>query len=445
MSALARWFNANGHFVAGYDRTETPLTEKLQSEGIEICFEDDEKLLPKSVIEHKANTLIVYTPAIPAAHTQYNYFKNAGYTLLKRSEVLGEITKSHFTIAVAGTHGKTTTSSMIAHILKSSGCNVTAFVGGIMTNYKSNVIIGENNKDSIVVVEADEFDRSFLTIHPDVAIITSVDADHLDIYGTKNALKKTFKEFIGNIKKGGKLFIEKVTHDDLGLKKIKDIKIKTYGLSMGEIKVDDLKVENSVMVFDYLGKNRIKDLKLSVPGLHNVENAVGAISASYAIGCSDDDILNGIESYKGVKRRFEYIIKTDDLVYIDDYAHHPEEISSLLMSIRMLYPESKMTVIFQPHLYSRTRDFAEEFSESLSIADEVILLDIYPAREQAIEGIDANMLLENILVEQKELCTKENLIETLKGKELEVLLTVGAGDIDTMVKPISELMNEQIR
>lgn len=439
MSALARWFHANGHFVAGYDRTQTELTKQLQSEGITVQFEDDEALLPKPVIEEIDKTLVVYTPAIPDSHTQYNYIKETGYALLKRSEVLGEITKSNFTIAVAGTHGKTTTSSMIAHILKNSGCNCTAFVGGIMTNYNSNILIGEDNKDNIVVVEADEFDRSFLTIHPDIAVITSVDADHLDIYGTQKALKNTFKEFIGNIKKGGKLFIEEVTNDDLGTKAFKKhIEIQTYGLSMGAIRTANLTVENAKMTFDYKGKGEVNALKLPIPGLHNVENAVGAISATYAVGCDEDQIKNGLESYKGVKRRFEYIINSENLVYIDDYAHHPEEISSLLDSIRLMYPKNKITVVFQPHLYSRTRDFAAEFSDSLSIADEVLMLDIYPAREKPIDGVNAEMLLEDMDVAHKELCTKSNLIEKLKNRKLEVLLTVGAGDIDTVVKPIKE-------
>lgn len=442
MSALARWFNANGHFVAGYDRTETVLTKHLQSEGIDIHFEDNEKLLPESIVAKKENTLVVYTPAIPNSHAEYTHFKTVGYTLLKRSEVLGEITKLHFTIAVAGTHGKTTISSMIAHILKSSGRNCTAFVGGIMTNYNSNVLIGNCEKDCIMVVEADEFDRSFLTIYPNMAIVTSVDADHLDIYGTKKNLKNTFRQFIDNIKKNGRLFIEKVTSDDLRIKKLKNINISSYGLSMGDVQTNHIKAENGAMVFDYKGKNEIKNLKLFVPGLHNVENAIAAISVANFIGCNDDEIINGIETYKGVKRRFEYIIKSDQLVYIDDYAHHPEEINSLLSSIRMLYPESKMTIVFQPHLYSRTRDFAKEFSDSLSKSDEVILLDIYPARELPIEGVNAEMILENIEVEQKEICRKEHLIELLKGKKMDVLLTLGAGDIDTLVQPIKETFFE---
>lgn len=438
MSAIARWFKANGHFVAGYDRTETELTKNLQSEGIEIHFEDDETLLPEAVIKEIDKTLVIYTPAIPDSHTQYNYIKGAGYKLLKRSEVLGEITKTQFTIAVAGTHGKTTTSSMIAHILNASGKNCTAFIGGIMTNYDSNILIGKNPEESIIVVEADEFDRSFLTIHPDIAIITSVDADHLDIYGTKNALKKTFREFIGNIKPNGQLFIEEMSAQDLGVKNLKGINVDTYGLSMGSIKTNNLDIQNAKMSFDYKGKFEANDLKLPMPGLHNVENCVGAISAAGEIGISVTEITSAIESYRGVKRRFEYILDTDDLVYIDDYAHHPEEISSLLDSIKLMYPKNKMTVVFQPHLYSRTRDFASGFRESLSIADEVLMLNIYPAREKPIDGVNAEMLLENLDVVHKELCTKSNLIEKLKNRKLEILLTVGAGDIDTVVKPIKE-------
>ena len=441
MSALARWFKANGKFVAGYDRTQTKLTNELRSEGIDIHFEDDETLLPDVVVNERDKTLVVYTPAIPDSHMQYNYIKDAGYTLLKRSEVLGEITRTHFTIAVAGTHGKTTTSSMIAHILNASGKNCTAFVGGIMTNYNSNILIGKNPEESIVVVEADEFDRSFLTIHPDVAVITSVDADHLDIYGTKKSLQKTFREFIGNIKKGGQLYIEELSAEILEVDNLKHIKVNTYGLSMGQIKTDNLDIVNSKMLFDYRGKVEIKGLKLSMPGLHNVENCVGAISASNEVDCTDDEIRAAIQSYRGVKRRFEYILDTEHLVYIDDYAHHPEEINSLLESVKLLYPNKKMTVVFQPHLFSRTRDFAAEFSESLSIADEVLMLDIYPAREKPIEGIDSNMLIEELKVEHKELCTKSNLIDVLKNRKLEVLLTVGAGDIDTLIQPIKEAFN----
>lgn len=442
MSALARWFHANGHIVKGYDRAQSELTEKLAEEGIAIHFEDSVEMIPEEIKAQKKDTLVVYTPAIPESHSELSYLKGAGFTLLKRSQVLGEITKANFTIAVAGTHGKTTTSSMIAHILKNSGCNCTAFVGGIMTNYDSNLLIGEDNKDNIIVVEADEFDRSFLTIHPDIAIITSVDPDHLDIYGTKNTLEKTFKEFISNIKENGKLFIEEMTSKKLGAKSLRQLNFKTYGLSMGDIRVENMTVDDGSMTFDYKGVDEINGLNLSVPGLHNVENAVGAISASLSIGCDNDQIINGIETYKGVKRRFEYIIKSDDLVYVDDYAHHPEEIISLLESIKMLYSDKKMTVVFQPHLFSRTRDFAMDFSDSLSIADEVILLDIYPARESPIDGVNSEMLLENIDVEHKEVCSKENLVGLLESRELEVLLTVGAGDIDTMVQPIKKALKK---
>lgn len=440
MSALARWFNANGYFVAGYDKTFTPLTQKLEAEGIAVHYEDSIELIPSKVTLDKTS-MIVYTPAVPKEHLEFNFLKDNGFEILKRSQVLGELTKNYFTIAVAGTHGKTTTSSMIAHILKASGKNCTAFVGGIMANYDSNLIIGTKREDSVIVVEADEFDRSFLTLHPDIAVITAVDADHLDIYGSADSLKDSFKEFINNIKKNGKLFIEEKSATKLDMTSLELIDFETYGLEKGQIHANKISAKDGQFNFDFNGsKSEIKEIVLPLPGFHNVENCVAAISVAGELHVDRDQIKKALNEYKGVKRRFEYIIKTDGLVFIDDYAHHPEEIRALLKSVRTLYPEKKITVIFQPHLFTRTRDFADGFSETLSLADEVILLDIYPARERPIIGVNSEMLLEGISSEIKSVCPKEELIEKLEFKKMEVLITAGAGDIDALVQPIKQAL-----
>ena len=443
MSALARWFNANGYFVAGYDKTVTPLTQKLEAEGISVHYEDSIELIPDKVVSDNKTAMIVYTPAVPKEHLEFNFLKDNGFEILKRSQVLGELTKNYFTIAVAGTHGKTTTSSMIAHILKSSGRNCTAFVGGIMANYDSNLIIGNDGVDNVIVVEADEFDRSFLTLHPDIAVITAVDADHLDIYGSADSLKDSFKDFIRNIKNNGKLFIEEKSAQKIDVERLNVVNFKTYGLENGQINAEKTSVLDGEFKFDFNGSNtKIKELILPLPGFHNVENCVAAISVADELNIDAENIRKALSEYKGVKRRFEYIIKTNDLVFIDDYAHHPEEIRALLKSVRALFPEKKITVIFQPHLFTRTRDFAQGFSETLSLADEVILLDIYPARELPINGVNSEMLLTAISSGVKGVCTKEALIDELKNKDLEVLITVGAGDIDALVQPIKEALEK---
>lgn len=439
MSALARWFNANNYFVAGYDKTITPLTQKLEAEGISVHYEDSVELIPTKVSSDNKTSLIVYTPAVPIEHLEFNFLKDNGFEILKRSQVLGELSKNYFTIAVAGTHGKTTTSSMIAHILKSSGRNCTAFVGGIMANYDSNLIIGKDVEDNIIVVEADEFDRSFLTLHPDIAVITAVDADHLDIYGSADSLKDSFKDFIRNIKKNGKLFIEEKSARKIDMETLDQVDFETYGLESGQIHAEKTSVLNGEFNFDFNGTNtQINDLTLPLPGFHNVENCVAAISVADELKIDTENIRKALNEYKGVKRRFEYIIRTNDLIFIDDYAHHPEEIRALLKSTRALFPTKKITVIFQPHLFTRTRDFADEFSETLSLADEVILLDIYPARELPIDGVNSEMLLTAINSSEKGVCAKEELIGELENKYLDVLITVGAGDIDALVQPIKE-------
>jgi len=441
MSALARWFSANGYYVAGYDKTSTSLTKALESEGIAVHYSDSVALIPTPVVSDKSKSLIVYTPAVPKDHQEYNFLKNEGFETLKRSQVLGELTKDNFTIAVAGTHGKTTTSSIIAHILKSSGINCTAFVGGIMTNYNSNLIIGKAGADNVIVVEADEFDRSFLTLHPDIAIITAVDADHLDIYGSADSLKDSFKDFIKNIKENGKLFIEERSAGKFSIENFEGVNVETYGLQNGAIHSNGVSVHNGSFNFDYQrGVKLIKGVKLLLPGFHNAENSIAAISVALDLNVKEEAIKSAIENFKGVKRRFEYIINSANLVFIDDYAHHPEEIKALLNSVKALFPNKKITVIFQPHLFTRTRDFADQFSESLSLANEVLLLEIYPARELPIDGVSSSMLLEKITADQKLVCSKEDLIDKLLSLDLEVVLTVGAGDIDAMVLPIKNAL-----
>lgn len=443
MSALARWFNHNGFAVAGYDRTPTALTSKLEAEGIAVHFEDAVENIPTAVKNNFDNSLIVVTPAIPKGHKEMNFLKQKGYKFHKRSEVLGLISTNFHLVAVAGTHGKTTTSSMIAHLLKHAGRDITAFLGGIATNYESNYIASEQaTGKSIAVVEADEFDRSFLTLHPDVAVVTSADADHLDIYGDKSQLEKSFKEFISQVKATGKLFVnEKIANElvDADFDKLS----YTYGLNQGQFFANNITMNHGFFEFDYCDdKNHIKKLKLGVPGFHNTENATVAIAVALDLGLSVEEVRSGIESYEGVKRRFEYVIKSEKIVFVDDYAHHPTEIESFLKSLKALYPEKKITAIFQPHLYTRTRDFVEGFAESLDLADEVILLDIYPAREEPIEGVTSQIIFDRINT-KKTLINKEQLMAHVRSSEYEVIATLGAGDIDKLVIPIKEYLKDK--
>jgi len=441
MSALARWFNRKGMYVAGYDRTPTPLTKELEKEGIIIHFEDDIALIPSQV--DNDNTLFVYTPAIPKDHKEYNYLKEKGYIILKRSEVLGLITKSHKTIAVAGTHGKTTTSSLITHILKVAGVNMVAFLGGVTTNYASNLVSeGEANENTIVVAEADEFDRSFLKLFPDIAVITSVDADHLDIYGNHQEVIKSFTDFTRQINKGGLL----VKHESIRAidNELDGVEVNTYGMSRGQFFASRITTEGGFFEFNLVGyASEIEKIKLGVPGFHNMENAIAATIVAKHLGVDDASIKKALSSFAGVKRRFEFIIKRDDLVYIDDYAHHPTEITAFLSSLRAMYPGKKITAVFQPHLYSRTRDFSDGFSKSLSIADEVLLMDLYPAREQPIPGVSSDLLFDAITSNVKVRCTKKNVLQKLEDMDVEVIATIGAGDIDTCVWPIKELLENK--
>ncbi|MES2417996.1 MAG: UDP-N-acetylmuramate--L-alanine ligase [Bacteroidota bacterium] len=425
MSALARYFAKRGCAVCGYDKTKTNLTSALENEGMLISYLDDESAVPPSFIENHSDTLIVYTPAIPKNSSILNHFKNNAFDLKKRSEVLGIISKGMFCIAVAGTHGKTTTSSMIAHILTDTGFGCTAFLGGITSNYNTNVLFGKNN---VMVVEADEYDRSFLTLHPDVAVITSMDADHLDIYGDESQLHESFYLFADQLKDEGKIFIK----DGLPINGI------TYSAGQhSQLNATNIRVENGDFIFDFEdGYNTIRNLQLAMPGKHNVENAVAAIGVALSLGIHPKSVKKAVASFKGVKRRFEKIVNTPRHIYIDDYAHHPEELKACFDAVRQLYPDKKMTVIFQPHLFSRTRDFAVEFAKVLSTADDLILLEIYPARELPIDGVNSQMLLDKITSATKEICGKDSVLEHLKNKNPELLLTVGAGDIDTLVEPL---------
>lgn len=427
MSSLARYFLSKGHPVAGYDKIATPLTQELESEGAVISYKDNTTTIPDSV--KRENTIVVYTPAIPDQNNILTYFRKSNLPLFKRSKILGMLTQSTFTIAVAGTHGKTTTSSIIAHLLEYSNKGCNAFLGGISTNFNSNLVV--NPDSSNTVVEADEYDRSFLTLSPNIAIIISMDADHLDIYGNAEYLQESFTQFAEKIEAGG-ILIKKA-----GLS-VNAKKHVTYGIDVeADYKAHNIRIKNGNYHFDIASLDgNLSNVSLGLPGKHNVENALAALIVGRLMNIDDDIIIAALRSFSGVKRRFEKIIDTNDLVYIDDYAHHPKELEMCISSVRKMYPEKKITGVFQPHLYSRTRDFADEFGISLALLDELILMDIYPAREEPIEGIDANMLLAKSNVSNKMLLSREELVENLKNRELEVLLTLGAGDIDAMVEPL---------
>lgn len=442
MSAIARYFRVQGKQVLGYDKTPTPLTAELLAEGIEVHFEDDIDIFKSQVKSSKEETLVVLTPAIPRDHQEWQWLKEQGYAILKRSQVLGVITSHGYTVAVAGTHGKTTTSSIVAHLLKTAQKDITAFLGGIAKNYNSNFILPVNkgigsemaSKD-IVVVEADEYDRSFLTLYPDVAVITSMDADHLDIYGSKDYMDESYRLFASQVKQEGTLIVKA----GLDLQRPPGT-YNTYSINTAaDYQAVNIRIVEHEYVFDLKAKGEmIPNLSLGLPGIHNVENAVAASAIALQMGIGSEMIRTGLRTYTGVKRRFDYQLKTKDLVYLDDYAHHPEELRACITSVRELYPEKKITGVFQPHLYSRTRDFVDGFGESLSLLDELILLDIYPARELPIPGVTSQIIYDRVTIQHKSICTKANLLNLLKEKKLEVLLTLGAGDIDTFVQPIKK-------
>ncbi|HVS98478.1 MAG TPA: UDP-N-acetylmuramate--L-alanine ligase [Puia sp.] len=447
MSALARYFAFHGRSVSGYDRTETHLTRQLETEGIPIHYEDDVNLIPPHP------DLVVYTPAVPADHKELTYYRAQGATMMKRSEVLGLITNSSFNICVAGTHGKTTISTMIAHILRHSGYGCNAFLGGISVNYDSNYWSDRRN---LCVIEADEYDRSFLRLSPDIAVISAMDADHLDIYGTAGAVREAFIEFSARLKPGGLLVSRK------GLPREHDLKGDvhwTYGIAdpgdttasgpaqgaVPDVIATDIRIDQG----DYLFTVRTPDwtleqVVLPMGGRHNVENATAAIAVAHRLGIAGDKIVAAVSAFRGVKRRFEYIVKTATRVYIDDYAHHPEELRALISGAKELYPGMDCTVIFQPHLFSRTRDFAGGFAASLDLADEVFLLPIYPARERPIAGVSSRMIAEKMTRAKVHLVDRNGLLQALNQKTVRegsrLLITAGAGDIDTLIEPIMRLL-----
>jgi len=431
MSALARYFKNIGKQVAGYDKTPTALTKELIESGIAIHFEDSIDLVPKDYFVE--NTLVIITPAVPTTHSEWNYFVEREYHIKKRAEVLGIITKDTFCFAVAGTHGKTTTSSILGHILYDSGADVTSFIGGIVENYNSN-LIGDGK--TVTVVEADEFDRSFLHLHPNIACITSMDADHLDIYGTSDAIEESFVEFANKVEDKSRLFITK------------DLPLEGVTVAVNEDAVYsavNVRIDNGSYIFDVKTPNGIlKDFRFGLPGKHNLMNALMAIAMAINFGTPTEAISKALASFKGIRRRFSYQIKTDHLVYIDDYAHHPTEINAVYQAVRELYSTKKILAIFQPHLFSRTKDFADDFAKSLSQFDELLLMDIYPARELPMEGITSEWLLSKVDNQKKKLVTKENVIEAILESDAQVIVTIGAGDIGELVWSIKNALNEKI-
>lgn len=436
MSAIARWFHVNGYHTGGYDKTPTALTASLAEEGLGIIFEDSVSALPAEFTD-PAGTLVVFTPAIPKDSELLHFFRSSGFPVKKRSEILGLLASRMKTIAIAGTHGKTTTSSMTAHIIRSSGTNCAAFLGGITVNYNSNFLLNEPEEDIsrvVCVVEADEFDRSFLTLYPHIAVVTSTDADHLDIYGNHGELLASFQGFADQIDRNGTLFLKK------GLSLRGPERTFSYGLGAAAYSAENIRIENASFVFDlHTPDLRIEDIHLRTPGFHNVENAVAAAAAALAAGLTPEQVKEGLSTFKGVKRRFEYILE-GERTYIDDYAHHPSEITAFLTSVKALYPDRHLTAVFQPHLFTRTRDFAAEFAGSLALADTIYLLDIYPARELPIEGVDSDMLLAKIPAADKHLVSREDLLGRLAASPPGLLVTIGAGDIDKLVSPIKSIL-----
>ncbi|MCX6172626.1 MAG: UDP-N-acetylmuramate--L-alanine ligase [Flavobacterium sp.] len=427
MSALARYFQNIGKNVSGYDKTPTVLTAELMANGMNIHFEDNISLIPADY--YVENTLVIITPAVPVSHSEWNYFLERDYVVKKRAEVLGIITKDTFCFAIAGTHGKTTTSSILGHILYESGADITAFLGGIVENYNSNLI---GNGKTVTVVEADEFDRSFLHLHPDIACVTSMDADHLDVYGDKSAIEDSFREFADKVENKNNLFVPK------GL----PLEALTIGIDEeSTYKAFNIRIEKGFYVFDVqTPTDIIKDLQFGLPGRHNLMNALMALAMAKTFGTTTESIAKALASFKGIQRRFSYQIKTENLVYVDDYAHHPTEINAVHQAVRELYPSEKVLAIFQPHLFSRTKDFADDFAKSLSQFDEILMLDIYPARELTIEGITSSWLLSKMENPNKKLVSKTDLIPSILESNAKIIITIGAGDIGELVPNIKKAL-----
>lgn len=440
MSALVRYFLSKGKKVAGYDRTPSELTEKLIEEGAYIHYEEDTNLIPTEC-KSKEETLVVYTPAIPQEHKELVYFRENGFEILKRAQVLGMITQTEKGLCVAGTHGKTTTSTMVAHLLHQSHVGCNAFLGGISKNYKTNLLLSD--KSEYVVIEADEFDRSFHWLTPFATVVTAVDSDHLDIYGTREAYLESFNKYTSLIVPGGYLIAKKGI--ELTPRVQEGVKVLTYGIGEGDFRAENIRIGNGEIIFDYVSPfGNINDIQLGVPVYVNIENGVAAMALAQISGVTDEEIKKAMPTFGGVDRRFDFKIKEDNLVFLSDYAHHPAEIRQSISSIKALYPGKKVTVVFQPHLFTRTRDFYKEFASSLSLADEVILLDIYPARELPIEGVTSRLIFDNLEnVSSAVMCSKDELTDILSKKNIEVLITLGAGDIENIVPQICNTLKNK--
>jgi UDP-N-acetylmuramate--alanine ligase len=444
MSALVRYFLAKGKNVAGYDRTSSTITERLTKEGAPVHYDDDMTLIPAEFLD-KNTTAVVYTPAVNDNHSELTYFRDNGFEILKRAEVLGLITQSARGICVAGTHGKTTTSSMTAHILKQSHVDCNAFLGGILKNYDSNLMLSD--KTDLTVIEADEYDRSFHRLTPYISIITSADPDHLDVYGTPEAYRQSFEHYTSLIRPGGALVMKKGV--DIKPHLQKEVQLYTYSATdkTANFYAENIRVGVGEILFDLVFKDHnqeiIRDIQLGVPVRINIENAVAAMAVARLCGVEANEMKAAMASFGGAERRFDFKVKTDKAVYIDDYAHHPEELRNAILSVKELYKGQKVTGIFQPHLYTRTRDFADDFAQALSLLDTLILLPIYPAREEPIEGITSEMLLEKVNLKDKTLCEKDKLLEQIKTQNPSIIMTLGAGDIDRFVPLITQLINEQ--
>lgn len=433
MSAIARYFNANGVKVSGYDRTRTPLAIELENAGIDIHYNEDVNIIPKAV------DLVVYTPAIPASHAELVYYKENNYNVVKRSDVLKIITEGSFNICVAGTHGKTTISTMIAHLMRHSGFGCNAFLGGISANYGTNFWSSEKN---VCVVEADEYDRSFLKLAPDIAVITAIDADHLDIYGTAEELENAFIMFSERLKPGGFLLTK---HELSRSGEFNAATRWTYSLNDtgANVYAANIRVLHGTYHFDVVTKDwTLTDVVIHMGGLHNIENVVAAIAVARHLRIDDDKIKAAVADFKGVKRRFEYVLKNEEHVLIDDYAHHPAELKALIEGARSLFGQ-KLTIVFQPHLFSRTKDFADGFAESLDMADEVILLPIYPARELPVKGVESEMIFEKMQHKQKQVLNKDDMMQWVKENKPQLLVMAGAGDIDALVMPVKEILENK--
>ena len=440
MSALVRYFLSKGKKVGGYDRTPSELTEKLIEEGAQIHYEESVELIASDFLDAES-TLVVFTPAIPDSHAELQYFRNHGFTIQKRAQVLGMLTRSGKGLCAAGTHGKTTTSSMAAHLLHQSHVGCDAFLGGISKNYGTNLLLSDTS--DYVVIEADEFDRSFHWLTPYATVITATDADHLDIYGTEEAYLESFNHYTSLIQPGGALIMRK------GIKlqpRLQDgVICYTYSREEGDFHAENVRIGGGEIFFDFVSPlGNIQDIQLGVPVAINIENGIAAMALAQLSGVTNEEIKTAMASFRGVDRRFDFKIKNDKVVYLSDYAHHPEEIRQSILSMRALYADKKLTGIFQPHLYTRTRDFYQEFADSLSLLDEVILTDIYPARELPIEGVSSQLIYDNLRPDiEKTLCKKEEVMDVLKGKHIEVLMTLGAGDIENYATQICEILNVQ--